>query len=436
MLGMGLLLASCTGDYKDWADPQSNPDEGSKSVSFTVAPAAAIDYASIGDSVQLFVPTVVVDDEVINTFEAELFNADKSASVVLNADGQGRVLSADLKSAVQQLYGKAPEARTIDMDITAYTNINGQSIKNLGTSQTTVTLRPRDVADSYTLVLGSKEFAFTRNAKTNKYDDPIFKCTFESEGDTESWTLKSSDNVVLGVVPGSTDEGGFNGSLASEGYQAGSWDVYGKFIMTIDMESYTFHIEEAPAYEWDFIWQAGNANGWGSPASPLAQIKQDTGEYQGFMYLNGEFKFRSQESSWDAPDWGGTDDGTLVQQGGNLSAEEGFYKVDVNLSEMKYKLTEITTIGVIGGFDGNSWGSDVAKLTYNIASGAWEGTANIPAGVEFKFRANDDWAVNWGGAFDNLAQDGGNLKLDASGTYTIKLYVPAAGLSYVEMTLQ
>lgn len=430
---MGLLLASCTDDYKDWADPQSNPDEGSKSVVFTAAQAAAIDYAAIGDRVQLFVPSVVVEDEVVNSFIAKLYNADKTAEYNIDADEQGCVAASDLKSAVQFLFGKAPEARTIDMDITAFTNINGQVIKNLGTTQTTVTLRPREVADGYTLLLGGEEFAFTRNENTNKYDDPIFKCTFEFLGDEATWTIKSSDGTVLGVVAGTEDQ--MDGNLTAADYEAGVWGIYGKFVMTIDMESYTYHIEDAPAFDWEVIWMAGNSNGWGSPASPLTATSQDEGKYQGFMYLNGEFKFRSHESSWDAPDWGaGSTEGSLEAQSGNLSADEGFYRVDVNLSDMLYSLTPITTIGVIGSFPDNGWTSDVAKLTYNTTSGAWEGTATIPAGVEFKFRANNDWAINWGGELGNLWQDGPNLVLDEEGTYTIKLFIVAPGMHYVEMT--
>ena len=153
------------------------------------------------------------------------------------------------------------------------------------------------------------------------------------------------------------------------------------------------------------------------------------------MYLNGEFKFRSQKDNWDAPDWGiGASEGTLAVQSGNLSAAEGFYMVEANLDKMTYNLTPITTIGVIGGFDGNNWGSDVAKLTYNTTTGAWEGYCDIPAGVEFKFRANDDWGTNWGGDMNNLSYDGGNLKLDTSANYFIQLYITYEGDFHVVMT--
>ena len=105
----------------------------------------------------------------------------------------------------------------------------------------------------------------------------------------------------------------------------------------------------------DMIWQAGNANGWGSPAAGLKnkgwkEARNNDGDYFGFMYLNGDFKFRSHQNSWDAPDWGldeAIDDyeGLLVAQGGNLNAPAGFYRVEANIADMTYKLTPITTIG-------------------------------------------------------------------------------------------
>ena len=192
----------------------------------------------------------------------------------------------------------------------------------------------------------------------------------------------------------------------------------------------------------DMIWQAGNANGWGSPAAGLKnkgwkEARNNDGDYYGFMYLNGEFKFRSHETTWDAPDWGLDDafddySGSLVAQGGNINAPEGFYMVEANLDDMTYELTPITTIGVIGGFNG--WASDYAKLQYNTQTGAWECYCEIPAGTEFKFRANEDWAINWGGDFNNLSYDGGNLKVDTSATYYIQLYITYEGNFHAVMS--
>ena len=190
-----------------------------------------------------------------------------------------------------------------------------------------------------------------------------------------------------------------------------------------------------PEFEWEYIFGIGNGTGW-SRVCPLWSPDMD-GVYKGYIYIDGEFKFRSHEDSWEAPDWGGgAAEGTL-QEGGNVKdpVETGYYAITVDLGMMRYELgTKITTIGVIGGFSDNSWGSDVAKLEYNPATGAWEGECEIPAGVEFKFRANDDWAINWGGAIDDLTQDGGNLTVAESGMYHIQLFAFCDHKAHVVLT--
>ena len=46
MMGIALLMASCTEDYTDWADPIVNGAEEPISVGITVSPAAAVDFAT------------------------------------------------------------------------------------------------------------------------------------------------------------------------------------------------------------------------------------------------------------------------------------------------------------------------------------------------------------------------------------------------------
>ena len=67
----------------------------------------------------------------------------------------------------------------------------------------------------------------------------------------------------------------------------------------------------------------------------------------------------------------------------------------------------------------------IKLTTYNVDGGYWECTTSEVTG-EYKFRANHDWGINWGGSEDNLEQDGANLNSDG-GTHTYKLYISYAG---------
>ena len=86
---------------------------------------------------------------------------------------------------------------------------------------------------------------------------------------------------------------------------------------------------------------------------------------------------------------------------------------------------------MIGGF--NEWSSDL-EMEYNKDAGCWEVTTDKVSG-EFKFRANHEWAINWGGAENDLVQDGSNLSIEA-GTYKFQLYISYAGNNKFVITKQ
>ena len=195
----------------------------------------------------------------------------------------------------------------------------------------------------------------------------------------------------------------------------------------------------APSFP-EFIYMMGNFNGWSDPVA-LRSPAQD-GLYSCFHWLDGGFKFRPNDNNWDG-DWGQDPAGaygTLIVDGEedcndpgksfpDQAQPAGFYQVNVDMTAMTWSISPITSVSIIGGF--NAWGGDV-EMTYNVDGGYWECTTSEVEG-EFKFRANHDWAINWGGSTDALTQDGPNLSLDA-GTYTFKLYITHEGNSHVEIT--
>ena len=244
---------------------------------------------------------------------------------------------------------------------------------------------------------------------------------------------KISDNVFSGItaeliVP--------KGTKAL--YQA--TEGWNKFAKITEAQSVSKNFSE-------YIWEAGVNNDWGTYAQPLYCANQG-GIYSGFFYAQeadwsggkGAFKFTGAFNSWDEGNYGtGTisDDGltgTLINDGGsgNVLTTPGFYKAEVNLAEMTYKLTAITSIGIIGPAQSGGWSEDT-DLTYNPKTRAFEGTLELAAG-EFKFRANDTWDINWGGTLDNLTQDGSNLWITSSGTYFIQFFPLCETKSYATIT--
>ncbi|MBP5688348.1 MAG: hypothetical protein J6X22_06865 [Muribaculaceae bacterium] len=436
ILGIGLLMASCTEDFKDWADPMSN-SENPASASAVVAAAGTIDFTTItADSVLLFTPTYNAEEGTTATNTVTLFNADKSDMRTVNVDDQGRAKTTELRDALEALYGVPSDVFNVPISVMTILNKNGQGFRFDSEIEDAVKM----AAGMY--LLEDNEMTPMEFVEAGKYTLTV------PAGEMSFYFLPFTDlnNIEEGKLGSNEETDGFifGGKLA-RGAEAfviylDEDPDYTQYIITVNTNDMTYDVEGL-AYA-EMIWQAGNANGWGNPAAGLKNkgwkgARNNDGDYYGFMYLNGDFKFRSGKDNWNAPDWGLDEtiddyEGFLAVGAGNINAPEGFYMVEANLADMMYKLTPITTIGVIGGFNG--WASDYAKLEYNTATGAWEGYCDIPADTEFKFRANESWDINWGGDWGNLSFDGGNLKLDVGGSYFIQLYITYEGDFHVTLT--
>ena len=452
MLGIALLTASCTEDYTDWASPQVFPEEEAKTVTVTTAAAADVDFATAeGDMVQLFVPTVTASDENTTTYKVTLWNEDKSASEVITANNEGYAAKADLKTAVERLFGKRPVMRTIAMDIEAYTMVNGQSIKSVSSGTINVTLTAPFIASAYYLIGDMNSWSadaliqFTHSGK-DVYDDPVFTATFNVTADNQywkiipqtcldaggPWAIENDPNGVVGIeIDG---DASFTGNLITDQAKAGKIETAGLYRMTINMMEYTYKIEKLEFGE--FIYQIGNDSGW-STSNPLRGPNFD-GKYQGYYYLDGEFKFKPNADNWDN-DYEYVSDGVLTTDGGpNIPGVTGFYQINVDIAAMTYSLQKVDVISIIGDFNG--WGGDV-DMTYNTTEKCWEATATVTTGG-LKFRMNHDWTISWGGAngdgsnFGNLtANNGANLNVE-EGTYLFQLYISYEGNNKLVLTKQ
>lgn len=455
-LGLALLAASCSEDYKDWSVSQANPQEDAKSVSLETATAADVDYAVLDSSlVQIFKPTITAVDECTTTYQVTLWNEDKSANGSLAANDSGYVAADELKTVVENLYGKRPVARKLLLDIAGYSLINGQSIKTTAENSVNVTLVAPYISTAYYIVGAPSQWdvmcvdlPFTHSGK-DVYEDPVFTVTFPV-ADGEYWFAIADDktheandwSALLGCAEGNGNNG-MEGQIArrTEIGDDGSWKVVvagdAKLVrMTINMMDYTYQIEKINFNE--YIYEIGNESGW-STAHALRGLNFD-GKYQGYYWMDGEYKFKPNADNWDG-DWENDGEGKIADNGGanmpGLAA--GFYQIDVNLADMTYAATLVESISIIGTVNGN-WDTDT-DLTYNKETGAWEVTATLSAG-EMKFRMNHDWAISWGGAngdgtnFGDLTQNGGaNLQV-AAGTYLIQLYIQYEGANKVVLTAQ
>ena len=453
LLGMTLLMSmvSCTEDYTDWGNPQSNPQE--EAVSFgdgSVTPVDVINLANVKTE-KVKVASIVAPTSS---------DAAYTPNYKINFDGQsfdidadGNMATAELTSYIVDKWGKRPTERDIDATLDAWVS-NGSTAVKMATSATfQVKAIPEApvIEDGYYLVgdmfnveaVGdaaavdgwntvSAKQAFKHSDK-DVYDDPVFTITFETTKDNQYWKIIPKKNVdagnfwAAGVVGPKVDgDDSMTGALTNGEAKAGKIAKAGKYKLTINMMDYSYTIEEVN-YD-PFIYFIGSTDGWKSNDQKLALVDDAKGVYTGYVYLADpnaagfEFKFQRAQGNWDTA----IGAGTFVSFGGaaigvdngniGVNAGEGVYYMDVNLSEGTITATKVETMGMIGGF--NNWDGD-AKMTWNAEEYCFEATNAGVTADGWKFRVNGDWAINLGGSLNNLTAGGDNITVAGN---TVKLY--------------
>ena len=450
LLGMTLLMSmvSCTEDYTDWGNPQSNPQE--EAVSFgdgSVTPVDVINLANVKTE-KVKVASIVAPTSS---------DAAYTPNYKINFDGQsfdidadGNMAKADLVNYITNKYGKRPKERDIDATLDAWQS-NGSTAVKMVTSETfQVKAIPEApfidaayylVGDMFTTddVNGwTKGVAKAFNhSEKDVYDDPIFTVSFETTKADQYWKIIPKKNIdaddlwAPGVVGPKVDgDDSMTGALTNGEAKAGKIAKAGKYKLTINMMDYSYTIEEVN-YD-PFIYFIGSTDGWKSNDQKLALVDDAKGVYTGYVYLadpNGadfEFKFQRAKDNWETAIGASTfvtfKESAIGVANGNLGVKDGkgVYYMDVNLSEGTITATKIETMGMIGGF--NNWDGD-APMTWNAEEYCFEATFEAPnVGVTadgWKFRVNGDWAINLGGSINNLTAGGDNITVAGK---TVKLY--------------
>ena len=453
-----VILASCNGDYDDWAQPQHNPQEEAITIpGFTATPVVqSIDCSNVTtDSVSIFTLSEAALPEGFTLDNARLEiipqGEDNAIKKNVNASIEGKSAVAELSEVIVSFYGKRPIAHPFVAHVYLNAIKNGDAVLiDAGKFNLEMTPKSPFIDSGYYLVgdmfnaegvdgwnTVSAKQAFMHSDK-DVYDDPKFTITFETKKADQHWKIIPKKNIDAGnfwadgvVGPKENGSSSMEGDLTNVGPGAGIIKEPGKYVLTLNMMDYSYTIKAAPE-----LYMKGDANGW----DRYDYLTGDGVHFTGFMYLNQNgFKFTT------APDWSGTGYGAnfdTAPDAKNIVITEpaGYYQVDVDLSKKTYTLTPITSIGIIGSASPKGWDSDVdmTYVPYNKdtkeVNGYWEVKNITLSAGEIKFRANDDWAISWGGELDNLTtKNGGNITVEA-GTYDIKLYPWAEGYAKCVMT--
>ena len=281
---------------------------------------------------------------------------------------------------------------------------------------------------------------------------PTAKATDEIISQSLFATLSNADGSAKTVLPASVD-----GMVSAEELKQAVQNLYGLsgtvheiptvvtdtikvgtvgFVRTANVTT-TVNLV-APQFK-EFFYEIDGESGW--TVSHALRSPNFDGQYEGWYYLNGEFKFKPNADNWDN-DYEYNGDGKIADNGGSNIPDPGagFYRINVDLSAGTYQLAKVEYMSIIGSVLDANWSVD-RDMTYNTADGCWEWTGEMAAG-EFKIRMNHDWAISWGGTnsgtdYANITYNNGkNLTVAEAGTYKVQFYLTYEGNNKVVITKQ
>ena len=488
LLGMTLLMSmvSCTEDYTDWANPQTNPEE--EAVSFgngSVTPEGVINLADVtGDKVK--VASIVAPTSTKDTY---------TPSFKINFDGQsfdidadGNMAKADLVNYITGKYGKRPTERDIDATLDAWLS-NGSTAAKMATSETfQVKAIPEApfIDAAYYLVGDLTEWGLDTKLKfahsdADVYEDPVFTLMFTTTKDDQCWKIIPQGNVDTGNiwavenspkgVVGIEEDGdkAMSGKLLttnSKGNKAGAGKIAkaGIYQMTINMMDYTYTIKQiAPEY-----YLVGKLQGWASePKDKTCLMYAETPMVQSYTT---KWNDDANLKIWLGSDWGdwnnaygsatmadaNTPTGKLKvdnNAGAIICPEPGaYYTFTADFSTMTYKWTKLANqnptefeyVALIG--VGGKWsnGDDIDDIDLKqVAPHNWyKANVKIPAGglkirADHKWRDDGNWGFAEGQNYESkgtLITSGGSNNIPVpAGTYNIYFNDITGAYAFVEV---
>ena len=440
-------LASCNGDYDDWAQPQHNPQEASAAkygITFTAGPEAECNMPDEDGVINLV--TVNSTDANVTGYTLKDLKVNGEAikgeisgnSIQVDATELEKILCNENKT-------RASVASNIKVESKVTVNLasgDAVAINTVGETTGKITTSPTPAIDAngYYMLgeVNGNEWGPTKPVWMNKVSDGVYQLKVTTEKDKNyfkfyegsKWDETGNWDVINKGVMGCEKDGSEDAS-GTIYYTGDSWGTpqtmviagKGTWIVTLDMNNLSYSVGKP------ILYMAGDANGW----DQIDILNSDDGvHFTGYMYLNQNgFKFCTQPN-WDGTNYGGaffgeSEDNIMMTQ------EAGFYQVDVDLSAKTYTLTPFT-IGIIGNATPKGWDGDT-NMTYNPEERCWELKNVTLSDGEMKFRHTNDWSLSWGGELDNLTTQNGPNIVVAAGTYDIKLVVNwAEGTAKCEMT--
>ena len=468
-----ITLASCNGDYDDWAQPQHNPQEEAITIpGFTATPLVqSIDCSNVTtDSVSTFKLSEAALPEGFTLDKARLEiipqGEDNAIKKTVNTSIEGKAAVADLSEVIVSFYGKRPIAHPFVAHVYLNAVKNGDAVLiDAGKFNLEMTPKSPFIDSGYYMVGLMTDWKLDTNLKfthseKDVYEDPVFTLVFTTKDADQYWKIIPQGNVdtgniwavennpkgVVGVEKDGDDA--MSGTLLTttskgETAKAGKIAKPGTYKMTINMMDYTYSIEQL-ASEYYLV---GKLQGWSDKAEGKTCLMY--AESAVVQSYTTQWNSDANLKIWKGSDFGTWDNAFGTEVDGDQSVkgslagsnaikcpEPGsFYTFTADFSTMTYKWTklenqnptEFENVSLIG--VGGKWGDNDDVDMTQVTPHNWFIETTLPVGG-FKIRANHGWNAggNWGYTADQeftstgkLFNDGGSgdIKIATAGKYRI-----------------
>ncbi len=182
---------------------------------------------------------------------------------------------------------------------------------------------------------------------------------------------------------------------------------------------------------WGIVGDA-TPNAWDGPDLPFYKTNEENVFVAYVTLVDGAIKFRTN-NAWVLNYGDATADGVLDQDNdNNINVSAGTYKIDLNINNLTYAITELSW-GLVGDATPNGWDGPDVNLEYDPFSNQWRKLVSLTDGG-LKFRQNNDWSVNYGDLEPNNildTQNDNNINITA-GNYLVSADFEALTYSIVE----
>ncbi|MDE6611937.1 MAG: SusF/SusE family outer membrane protein [Muribaculaceae bacterium] len=390
--------------------------------------------------------------DLVFDFEASL-TPDFAKSVNFQAtatDGMVAVPAATLNSLVYDNYTHDPSDVIIYTRIAAYA-VQGTSSMRLGGADylygeynyNLKLFTPERVLDTeYYLMYrepGAQQWSTLQFAKADAassvYDNGLYSVAIDVTAAGLEWAVSyglPGEKPLVSPVPDPADADNAHGTLNADldPVQPAILDKPMPFLISIDVLAGTYTV--SVAYSQLYVPGGATSN---NPAasSVLSLFTNDYVNYTGTMRLysawslaaqrseNGIFFIPAEDQTVSEAGVITTDMTMATGRDKTLTATNGLYYVEFNITTMKIKASPVQSIQVIGNFNG--WDlATAAEMTSASRFTKWTATGiQLKAGEEFKFCVDRAWTLSYGGELNDVQQNGANFTVDADGTYDITL---------------